>query len=278
MNVNTLSIEPSSFCELLRGSLALPNKEDAGLILLIEGKPGTGKSTLALQLLDTIDYQGTRGRLLYSVEQSAEDVRQKYFKEIAAKLVAIAREKSNDGKSTDACMLQLLVDRCEGRSPPTSKTHLGRAKILTDIDSCLADSGAREDSRRDVLKAVSDLLASRLKLDEDPHTDDSSFLQAKSKVEQSLQTIVRKLVESKDSPKRRDQRHRRRRRPEPVLPNGAGSHRLSAVGGCPARKERGRDHGLRAWFGRRRLPRAPGRHDDPTGRAMDRKAAVLPSS
>lgn len=82
-------IEITGFNELLReeGLVLPPRKRDInnlnGLVVLIKGKPGTGKSTLALQITDSIinntiqisDFDQAR---FYSLEQNMEDITVKF--------------------------------------------------------------------------------------------------------------------------------------------------------------------------------------------------------
>ena len=74
---------------LLRGGFALPHDQDAGLVVLIRGKAGTGKSTLALQLLNQFESQAHR--YYCTLEQSEEDVKFKLASIWAAQAIKAAR-------------------------------------------------------------------------------------------------------------------------------------------------------------------------------------------
>lgn len=41
--------------DLLRRRIELPHHENSGLVVLVRGKPGTGKSTLPIHLLDMME-------------------------------------------------------------------------------------------------------------------------------------------------------------------------------------------------------------------------------
>ncbi len=74
---------------LLRGGFQLPppvnqnEEEQLGLVLLIRGKPGTGKTTLALQIFDTSLHWDMPANLItkyYSLDQAKNDIDDKLKK------------------------------------------------------------------------------------------------------------------------------------------------------------------------------------------------------
>ena len=92
-----LDIKEPILQSLLRGGFVLPHDPTAGLVVLLRGKPGTGKSTLALQILDLLDTHKNAKRYYCTLEQSKEDVQ---FK-LASMLVAQAINKSRIAKYSE---------------------------------------------------------------------------------------------------------------------------------------------------------------------------------
>ena len=70
-----LPVDDKVLSMLFRTGLQLPNDKTSGLVILIRGKPGTGKSTLALQLLDLLNC-GAQKKYL-TLEQSTFDLNHK---------------------------------------------------------------------------------------------------------------------------------------------------------------------------------------------------------
>jgi KaiC/GvpD/RAD55 family RecA-like ATPase len=84
-----IAIKDAMLSRLLRDGLVLPHDPKAGLVVLIRGKAGTGKSTLTLQLLDLIDSKAER--CYFTLEQSTEDLRSKLASMWAARAIENAR-------------------------------------------------------------------------------------------------------------------------------------------------------------------------------------------
>jgi hypothetical protein len=70
-----IKIQDATLSRLLRGGFQLPHDEKRGLIVLLRGQAGTGKSTLALQLLD--QFQTAAKKFYCTLEQSAQDLSHK---------------------------------------------------------------------------------------------------------------------------------------------------------------------------------------------------------
>ena len=81
-NTYTIQVDNQILTKLLRGGLVLPHDKQCGLVVLIRGKAGTGKSTFALQLLDIIVSDAPR--YYCTLEQTKEDLTSK----LAAMIVA----------------------------------------------------------------------------------------------------------------------------------------------------------------------------------------------
>ncbi|MCL4205615.1 MAG: DUF2075 domain-containing protein [Pirellulaceae bacterium] len=79
---------------LLRGGFRLPHDPASGLVVLIRGKPGTGKSTLALQLLDLLETDGAKKYL--TLEQSKTDVQYKLNLMRVARALDAARTPNSE--------------------------------------------------------------------------------------------------------------------------------------------------------------------------------------
>jgi KaiC/GvpD/RAD55 family RecA-like ATPase len=195
---NELKIESSSLAALLRGSLRLPNDPDTGLVILIEGKPGTGKSTLAIQLLDCLDPENCgRERLLYSIEQTQPDVTSKYLKMMSAKLVNLAP------KAMDPAKENLIPAWCDDLAAFINCRQKKReARDLTDVSAKLANlalssgTGPMSSSPQfaQLVGAMSPLLRKRLDIADLQQDDsDDSFLRNRSRIEEKLTSIVESL-------------------------------------------------------------------------------------
>lgn len=202
---NALEIGEAPICELLRGYLVLPNEERSGLVILIEGKPGTGKSTLALQLLDWIDeVSRQRKRLLFSIEQSQIDVASKYHKMIAAKLIQLAPktraspgtgagERSSDGEHAVVPRWHENLDKFLGaRVVQDTSAQFGK---LEEIFSKLKLSGAlsRDPTFNELICELQKVLVGRLGIEDRDKSGAGSFLREKSRIEETLTGIIDKL-------------------------------------------------------------------------------------
>ena len=70
-----IAIEDPVLKRLLREGLVLPHDAQYGLVILLRGKAGTGKSTLALQLLDEMHKIEGCKRIYCTLEQSQADLK-----------------------------------------------------------------------------------------------------------------------------------------------------------------------------------------------------------
>jgi archaellum biogenesis ATPase FlaH len=106
--------------KLLRKSgFTLPHDETCGLVVLLRGKPGTGKSTLALQILDGLELRetetqeanGQSGKLLQlkkyycSVEQTVTDLHFKRLSMLVAQAILAAWEPEYDDNPNESKMI-----------------------------------------------------------------------------------------------------------------------------------------------------------------------------
>jgi KaiC/GvpD/RAD55 family RecA-like ATPase len=197
---NELEIENSALYELLRERLVLPDvvpeSEESGLVILIEGKPGTGKSTLALQLLDTIDFKNSScQRIFHSIEQLDNEVENKYIKMTAAKLLA-SIWKDGDGSMRVS----------QGSFQGLTENELG--KLLGELKEPLAaywDHKEKENREQglvgsslshihqQVQEAIRVRFGARILFGMRPPLPTGSFSRSRSKIEERLQQIVDKL-------------------------------------------------------------------------------------
>lgn len=111
----TLSTNNDGLDKLLKGGFKLPKSGD-GLVLLIKGKPGTGKSTLALQIAESISKQLGKGKkskddwFFFTCEQKKEDISEKaciFGYNIDEKHILDKRDLDNLGTTADS--LQALT-------------------------------------------------------------------------------------------------------------------------------------------------------------------------
>ena len=78
--MSSLKTGINGFDELLRGEFVLPPSE-RGLIILVKGQPGTGKTTLGLQIAKAALHWDTGEKKsieIYSYEQNPEDLKNTY--------------------------------------------------------------------------------------------------------------------------------------------------------------------------------------------------------
>jgi KaiC/GvpD/RAD55 family RecA-like ATPase len=111
----TLWTSDDGLDKLLKGGFKLPKSGD-GLVLLIKGKPGTGKSTLALQIANSISNQLRNGKkskddwFFFTCEQKKEDICEKalfFSYNIDEKHILDKRDMDNLGTTADS--LQALT-------------------------------------------------------------------------------------------------------------------------------------------------------------------------
>lgn len=149
------------FDKLLRQGFVLPHDPDCGLVVLVKGEPGTGKSTFALQILsmlgDAAAANGAKPRRYYfSVEQTEIDLR---FK-LAGMLVWEALNQSwqyhDDGKLV--CTTRALLNRL--------KTKWGLVAEFPSIKQLSVEfppsSGKQEEALRRELNGITQIVCKSL--------------------------------------------------------------------------------------------------------------------
>jgi KaiC/GvpD/RAD55 family RecA-like ATPase len=138
--------------KLLRhGGFTLPHDEMCGLVVLLRGKPGTGKSTLALQILEGLDLKEkeTEGknaapRMLSkyycSVEQTVTDLHFKRLCMLVAQAILAAWEPKYDADHADKSKLVCNVGTFKRNLP---KTLLGdittKPDLIKSVDTLLGE-------------------------------------------------------------------------------------------------------------------------------------------
>lgn len=90
--------------KLLRSGFILPHDEESGLVVLLRGKPGTGKSTLALQILEGLPSETPR--FYCSLEQTTTDLNFKRMSMLVAQALLCSwapRYSKNPNQSRLIC-------------------------------------------------------------------------------------------------------------------------------------------------------------------------------
>ena len=119
---------------LRRGGFTLPHDKTCGLVVLLRGKPGTGKSTLALQILDGLELMAKKeekdqkqkgepvlplNKYYCSVEQTVIDLHFKRLSMLVAQAILSAWEPKYDDANPEASKLVC--------NPKTFLAHLPKA-------------------------------------------------------------------------------------------------------------------------------------------------------
>jgi len=89
-----LDVSDDTVMSLLRGGFVLPHDPGCGLVILLRGKSGTGKSTLALQILDMLVAKGERHYC--TLEQTTDDLKFKLASMLVGQAIAKAREPDHE--------------------------------------------------------------------------------------------------------------------------------------------------------------------------------------
>jgi KaiC/GvpD/RAD55 family RecA-like ATPase len=135
--------------KLLRKSgFTLPHDETCGLVVLLRGKPGTGKSTLALQILDGLELRKKKGKkrksrrkqesgkippltkYYCSVEQTVTDLHFKRLSMLVAQAILAAWEPSYSDTNADNSKLICNPNTFKARLPASLNREITRSKGL----------------------------------------------------------------------------------------------------------------------------------------------------
>lgn len=145
-----LDIDEPILNQLLRDGFTLPHDDSCGLIVLLRGKPGTGKSTLALQILDLI--KSDAQRIYGTFEQSRGDLQFKLSSMLVAR--AIMKSRSTDYvRDKFTCDWHKFISCFEHRLSSTSNEFLKTAKkLLQKIELPLFDE-PNDDTRKNCTSA-----------------------------------------------------------------------------------------------------------------------------
>ncbi len=122
--------------DLFRKKLVLPYDNEMGLVILIRGKPGTGKSTFTLQLLGMMEPETKSTKFYCSLEQTEADLRFKYASmQVAHALRESLRQSDNENEKNifrhDLKILKREIDRfTKGKSDRVLKSADRQLKAL----------------------------------------------------------------------------------------------------------------------------------------------------
>lgn len=148
---------------LLRDGLALPNDPSCGLVVLLRGKPGTGKSTLALQLLDRLAPKHG-SRYYCTLEQSQKDLEYKLASMLAAKALQDALQPNFPNKLFEYpidTIASYLADRVDRNLKPEIRTLC--AQVHPKLPLFDEPSKQQSDASKKLHSRLTDLVSRHLK-------------------------------------------------------------------------------------------------------------------